>query len=415
MKIYDEQTLIDRCKSVNAVYLYGAGFVGKVLLERFRNLANTFNGNVPIEGFIISKRENNTTQICGLYVYTIDEIVDQLKYTNDYLIIVAVMEARQQVICETLNENGIEKYNLITDICIRNILEHRESEIIFLKNRIEELENSFIRMIPKPLINVSYHLTDSCNLNCAGCYHFSPLATKGDVASIEEFESDIRKLSEVMEGEVTVLTLFGGEPLLHPKAYSFPYIIKKYLPYTQVDFITNGILIPEQPEEFWTSCIKNDVVIEWTLYPITQQLKGRIKKCLESHGVEYRYFGGESTKYLGHTVIDIDAIGTNGQKGRNDARWQWLHCERAGNCIQLKKHRLYPCSIAANAHLLKEYFQLDIRLSQYDGIDIFKAKSRQEITSFLAKPIPFCRYCNVQKQTNGHQFSISKKELAEWT
>ena len=54
-------------------------------------------------------------------------------------------------------------------------------------------------------------------------------------------------------------------------------------------------------------------------------------------------------------------------------------------------------------------------LEEADYIDIYKAKSIQEILAFLAKPIPFCKYCNVKGRTFGHERGISKKEIEEWT
>ena len=281
--------------------------------------------------------------------------------------------------------------------------------------RIERLEESIIRLIPKPSLNFSYHLIDGCNLNCRGCWHFAPLAGR-NMPRVEEFESDVKRLAEVMGGEISLISLFGGEPLLNPEAYKYPYIIRKYLSDTKIELLTNGTLIPDQSTEFWESMRVNAVVIEWTRYPIGEEKNKRIEDVLKNENAEYRVFNAfEEEKSLSQIVIDVNAIGNNGQKGRNDARWQWIHCFRAGDCIQLKNHKLYPCTTAANAHLLKEYFGLDIRLSQFDGIDIYEAVSKKEILDFLSKPIPFCRYCRVERESFGHNWEPSNKELREWT
>ena len=280
---------------------------------------------------------------------------------------------------------------------------------------IFSMEKKFLKTIPKPAINVSFHLTDACNLNCAGCYHFAPLVKEINFANLEEFENDIKRLQHLLWQDITVFTLFGGEPLLHAEVHRFPYIIKKYLPGTQIDIITNGLLIPNQSDLFWKSCLDNDVVIQWTKYPIKEEINTRIEKTLSTRGVNYRVFSGDSEKELGHFVIDVNGVGQNGQKQRNDARWQWLNCDKATNCIQLKNQKLYPCSIAANAHLFIDYFELNMRLSEWDGINIYNAVDRREILDFLARPIPFCRYCKVEKQTFGHKFSVSNKQIGEWT
>lgn len=40
------------------------------------------------------------------------------------------------------------------------------------------------------------HLTDHCNLNCAGCSHFSPLSSQNYV-SIEQYKKDIQRLAKL--------------------------------------------------------------------------------------------------------------------------------------------------------------------------------------------------------------------------
>lgn len=49
-----------------------------------------------------------------------------------------------------------------------------------------------------------------------------------------------------------------------------------------------------------------------------------------------------------------------------------------------------------------------------DFIDIYKAKDYTEILQFLAKPIPFCRYCNVAKWRSIGEWKTSKKEIGEY-
>ena len=416
-KIFGEKELMSYCKHHKSIYIYGAGFVEKIFLDRSKNICNSFSGMLQIKGFIVSKKEKDIIQINGVPIICIDEYINSVYAKEDNLVVVAVKEENQNNIIRELEKNNIVEYICIANECITDMLIRQNNDFSIINKRIEKLEQSYIRMIPKPAINISYHLTDACNLNCKGCWHFSPLAkfSEKDVASLDEFEQDIARLADVMEGEVTLVSLFGGEPLLHPKAYLFPYIVKKYLPDTYIDILTNGLLLLNQDELFWKSCEDNKVTIEWTQYPVNKNQYIKIEHLLKGKNVEFRHFGEDETKCLTHDVIDILAKGNNGQKGRNDARYQWLHCFRAGDCVQLKNHKLYPCSTAANAHLLKDYYGLNMRLSPSDGIDIYKVSSKEEITSFLAKPIPFCRYCNVEKAIDGNKWCVSERKLEEWT
>lgn len=404
--------LIRFVKKQNRVFLYGAGMVGGAFLQYCRRLDNSYDKRIPLDGFFVTNQTDDITWIEELPVYVFSEYCFQHSQ-QDVFVIITVRESIQGQIMSILNRAGWSNYALLTGEMIREIFREQTQEISTLYHRLDMLEESFLRMIPKPSINFSFHLTDACNLNCKGCWHFAPLANN-EFPDICEFEKDIIRLAEVMEGEITLISLFGGEPLLNKETYKYPYIIKKYLPDTQIEILTNGILLPQQNEKFWQSLYENEVIMEWTRYPVSDEVNRKIEQVLKEKKSRYRIFNG-GEKSLSHIVLDTDAIGNNGQCGRNDARWQWIHCFRAGDCVQLKDHKLYPCTTAANAHILKNYFDINIRLSELDGIDIYKADSREEILNFLAKPIPFCRYCNVQKETYGHKWSVSKRELCEWT
>ena len=330
------------------------------------------------------------------------------------VIIIAVKESLRDSIIAELNHIGVDQYITISNHFVHELFYEKRRDTRELLFRIEELENALVRTMRKPAINVSFHLTDSCNLNCKGCWHFAPLA-KGEMVSVDEFEKDVKRLAELMQGEITLISLFGGEPLMHPKAYMFPYIVKKNLPDTYVELLTNGILLPKQTEDFWKSVKDNDVVIEWTRYPIGDKTNKEIEKVLKAKNVSYRFFDGEDEKVLSKIFLDVNAIGDNGQRGRNDARKQWIRCYSAGDCVQLKKHRLYPCSTAANAHIFVDYFKQKMRLSDCDGINIYEAKSKDEVLEFLSQPIPFCRYCNVGKDTITYEWEASRREITEWT
>ena len=64
--------------------------------------------------------------------------------------------------------------------------------------------------------NFEVHLIDSCNLNCKGCVHFAPLAKPSSFYPLEEFEKEIKRLSELFGGRFGWIHIMGGEPLLNP-------------------------------------------------------------------------------------------------------------------------------------------------------------------------------------------------------
>ena len=75
------------------------------------------------------------------------------------------------------------------------------------------------RMAAKPMLDVQ--VCDHCNLRCAGCLHFAPLAEE-HCLDVEAYERDLSCLASVdgIEGYFGSIALMGGEPLLHPHVAS---------------------------------------------------------------------------------------------------------------------------------------------------------------------------------------------------
>jgi MoaA/NifB/PqqE/SkfB family radical SAM enzyme len=70
------------------------------------------------------------------------------------------------------------------------------------------------------LLNFSILLTDHCNLNCAGCGNYSPLAPER-FYDIESFKKECKRISELTGRKISFMGFSGGEPLLHPNITEF--------------------------------------------------------------------------------------------------------------------------------------------------------------------------------------------------
>lgn len=82
--------------------------------------------------------------------------------------------------------------------------------------------------VDKNKIRFIVDIVDHCNLNCKSCGHFSPLAPHSFL-DIETLESDLKRLSELLRGNIHCFELMGGEVLLHPQLYDFINITAKYV------------------------------------------------------------------------------------------------------------------------------------------------------------------------------------------
>jgi MoaA/NifB/PqqE/SkfB family radical SAM enzyme len=72
------------------------------------------------------------------------------------------------------------------------------------------------------LKKLSFHvrLTEHCNLNCAGCSAFSPVADE-KFYDVDVFRNDCERIAALTNGEIGQIVLAGGEPLLHPRITDF--------------------------------------------------------------------------------------------------------------------------------------------------------------------------------------------------
>ena len=114
----------------------------------------------------------------------------------------------------------------------------------------------------------------------------------------------------------------------------------------------------------------------------------------------------ETEKTLWHLPID--------EEGQQNPSVNFYHCWRINECITLKDGKLFNCVIPAHIKHFNRFFGKEIPVTEQDAIDIYKVNSMDEILDFLAKPKPFCRFCNLMAESNGHPWHRSEKAVEEW-
>ena len=303
------------------------------------------------------------------------------------------LEQQDNIIKNTLNDK------------LKNLLSCQNDKILKLNHQFNNAIKSFSPQTN--LRSIVYHLADHCNLKCQCCDHFAPLA-KEKLADIKDFEKDIKRLSELTKTQLEIIKLMGGEPLLHPEIKDFMRISRMYFPSTRIEIVTNGILLNTQKEDFWSACKEFDITIVPTKYPLNIDYD-RAKQTAKEYEVKYEYYSKDESVIKASYHIPLDLT------GQQNAAYSFAKCFHANWCVMLKNGKLYTCTVAPNIEHFNKYFNKSIPLTDRDGIDIYKAQTIEEILDFLSKPIPFCKYCNVNGRTFGHEWGRSKKEIEEWT
>jgi hypothetical protein len=194
----------------------------------------------------------------------------------------------------------------------------------------------------------------------------------------------------------------GGEPLLHNNIIDFLTIGRKYFPKAALEIWTNGILLPKQTEEFWETCRAKNIRINISKYPIKID-REQINKLAKEYNVKFVYPDNKNDLLWINTKLN--------KNGSQDIGKNFRSCGISNDCIHLCNGKLYTCCTIAYVKYLNNFFDENFKVTEYDCIDIYKAKSMGEILDFLCKPVPFCKYCEDVCVT---KWGVSKKERNEW-
>ncbi len=289
-------------------------------------------------------------------------------------------------------------------IKIRNL----KKEIKLLKkqiNTINYLNDLRIKKIlpVNSIKTIELHIVDHCNLNCCGCHHFAPLAPESYL-SIAEFKSDLTRLFELTKGDIETFNILGGEPLLHPKCIEFLETARQIFPKSKIRLITNGILLPEQSDDFYKKCGKNNILIQPTDYGLDINWELVKKKCA-NFGVNFEF-------YLDNSIMYKDSIDLSGSHNSIDS---YLNCQLGWHeYFYLDHGKIYHCSKEAYIRFFNNYFKQNLEIPETDYIDIYKVNNIQEVFNFMNRPPKFCSHCVKTKPPIEYKWQNTKREITEW-
>jgi len=349
----------------------------------------------------------------GRYVPSIKENYDILGYLDNN---VNLWNSRIDDI-EVFPPSVVESQNfdiiiIAIDIRGKGIENYRTINKQLLYYKVEQSKIKYVTKLPKPFSQhrVEIHLAEHCNLNCAGCDHFSPIA-KEEFVNIKSFEKDLSRLSELTDKNVNHIKLMGGEPLLNPDVIQFVDLTRKYFnKITRIIMVTNGILLSKQPPEFWKCAQRNGLVIGISHYPIKLDIT-KIQELSVQYSVPVGY--EMRLDYFRELLPQFRMYKKNFDlAGKGDIMENFNLCNHSNNCLTLKNGRLYTCTnVAHSEHFFNKFGYL--KKCAKDSINIHKANSAEELVNFVSSPIPFCRFCG--KIERHLEFKQSKGEISEWT
>ncbi len=246
-----------------------------------------------------------------------------------------------------------------------------------------------------------YEIAHHCNINCASCDHCAPLAKK-EFVDFKIFQADIRKMSEIFS-HIDTIGIMGGEPLLNKDVLKILEYTRKIFPLSNIVLFTNGTLLLNQPKSFWETLYKNKIIVLVTVYRLKINYK-KMKEIAQKYKVNINF---KLNLEFCKAPFDLTGNQNNNERIKD--------CYQANHCATLENGKLFRCSVVTSSKHFNEFFSQNLKIDNYDFIDIHKKSLNDEqIVEYFLNPIPFCRYCKLDERKN-IVWEYSKKKIEEWT
>jgi MoaA/NifB/PqqE/SkfB family radical SAM enzyme len=96
----------------------------------------------------------------------------------------------------------------------------------------------------KQSFHIQWHITEICNFDCLHCYK-EPFRKELGIEQLKLVADRIIEFMDKNNLELTI-SITGGEPFLKPEVYDIAEYVDKFDCVKEINFITNGSIIPEE-------------------------------------------------------------------------------------------------------------------------------------------------------------------------
>ena len=262
--------------------------------------------------------------------------------------------------------------------------------IIIKKMKIQNLTEEFELYIP---------ITNYCNLNCLSCDHLCPIVDNQWNIDIDEYENQLINLinSKIFKYLQSV-TIFGGEPLLHPNIIDILQISRKYLKTQSIGIITNGINLLDIDTNFFKTLKTNQIGLNITMYDLDKDYYNLIK---EKNSEDISLVTSQARLTYGKITID--------KEGKQDPIKNYQTCGKPMKhhpMITLYNNKIYMCP----TNYAMNFIGINDDIN--DCYDI-KTVTIQDLQNDLNsnKPYSKCKFCKLEPgKTSSHIWNTTSKD-----
>ena len=226
---------------------------------------------------------------------------------------------------------------------------------------------------------LEFHVADHCNLNCKACEHYSGLVKEPRFTDLKSFTRDLERLHEFID-DIGFIRILGGEPLLNPEINEYIKLSRRLYSQTIIHVVTNGILLPKMPEDFFETLRRCNAAITISFYPPLESKMLAIKKLLEKNRVPFAISPLNKTFTVKQTLQPHD-----------QATEIFLQCVQA-NCHNVYDGKIAACFLPFTTKYFNAYYEKD--LPEDGALDLYDSDlTTEKLKAHLLMPFERCRYC----------------------
>ena len=257
--------------------------------------------------------------------------------------------------------------------------------------------------MPKSINRLDLMIAYSCNISCVGCISLSDFKRDG-IAPYDDIVQWIEYWSQLISPNV--VTVFGGEPCLHPKLVDICQQVRQHWPDTVIRLITNGYLLTNFDSAAWFNFMPIEIQVSMHRADHKHIINQQIKRIL-SHRRDWQITRNQNPAdheqltwhvdgFKIYKSIFKDFVVPFKQEDGTIKPWMSNAAEAHGSCGApntpiLYKGRLYKCPAVANAMDLSNENWFDYH--PCDGADTL-----DEFIANIGRPETVCGQCPDRSQ-----------------
>ena len=243
-------------------------------------------------------------------------------------------------------------------------------------------------------------ITFDCNLKCKNCLFNCDKFTKRNAfyITIEKFKEYLTEINRIVtNSNIPIsLTIFGGEPLLHPNVIEFLNILYDYkIRVSDIFFSTNGIKLLSMPDSFFTIIKKLDAVISISKYPININYDNIFKYVQSNHCkienaviLSYKLKNTSLSRFT-----DNDTMVKFGEARFVKDKIRTEHYCADYCCFPIYDDKIFVCAAMLREYIKQQIFKFPPRDIPY--INLKKINNFEQIIDFIENDdnMEICEHC----------------------